>query len=46
MYRHIKKEGKNFQYAMFKYYEPLINLEQVPDTYNYTKLFALERQGR
>ena len=27
--------------AMFKYYEPLINQEQVPKTYNYTKLFGL-----
>ena len=26
---------------MFKYYEPLINLELVPETYNYTKLFGL-----
>ena len=29
------------QYAMFKYYKPLINNEQVPDTYNYTQLFGL-----
>ena len=26
---------------MFKYCEPLINLEQVPETYKYTKLFGL-----
>ena len=26
---------------MFKYYEPLINNEQLPDTYNYTQLFGL-----
>ena len=26
---------------MFRYNEPLINLEQIPETYNYTKLFGL-----
>ena len=37
MYRHITRAGDAFQYAMFNYYEPLVNPEQVPDTYNYTK---------
>ena len=41
MYKHITKASEKFQLAMFKYYEPLINLEQVPETYNYTKLFGL-----
>ena len=41
MYKHITKAGEQFQIAMFKYYEPLINLELVPETYNYTKLFGL-----
>ena len=41
MYKHITKAGDKFQKAMFKYYEPLVNLEQVPETYNYTKLFGL-----
>ena len=41
MYRHIKKAGTDFQFAMFKYYAPIVNLEQVPDTYNYTKLLGL-----
>ena len=29
MYKHINKAGEQFQIVMFKYYEPLINLEQV-----------------
>ena len=41
MYKHITRAGENFRIAMFKYYEPLINLELVPETYNYTKLFGL-----
>ena len=41
MYKHITKAGEKFQKAMFKYYEPLINNEQVPETYNYTKLFSV-----
>ena len=41
MYKHITRAGEKFQQAMFKYYEPLVNLEQVPETYNYTKLFGL-----
>ena len=41
MYKHITKAGEKFQKAMFKYYEPLVNNEQVPETYNYTKLFGL-----
>ena len=41
MYKHITKAGEQFQIAMFKYYKPLINLEQVPETYKYTKLFGL-----
>ena len=35
------KAGEKFQIAMFKYYEPLINQELVPETYNYTKLFEI-----
>ena len=41
MYKHITKAGEQFQLAMDKYYKPLVNLEQVPETYNYTKLFGL-----
>ena len=41
MYKHITKAGEQFQIAMFKYYEPLINQELVPETYNYTKQFGL-----
>ena len=41
MYKHITKAGENFQKAMFKYYEHLVNNEQVPETYNNTKLFGL-----
>ena len=41
MYKNITKAGGQFQIAMFKHYEPLINLELVPETYNYTKLFGL-----
>ena len=41
MYKHITKAGEKFQLAMFKYYKPLIYLEKVPETYNYTKLFGL-----
>ena len=41
MYKHITKAGGKFQIAMFKYYEQLVNNEQVPETYNYTKLFGL-----
>ena len=41
MYKHITKAGDKFQKAMFKYYDPLVNNEQVPETYNYTKLFGL-----
>ena len=41
MYKHITITREQFQIAMFKYYEPLINQEQVPETYNYTKLFGL-----
>ena len=37
MYKHIKKAGKYLQVAMYKYYKPLVNLELVPETYNYTK---------
>ena len=36
MYKHITKAGEKFKKAMFKYYEPLVNKEQVPETYNYT----------
>ena len=39
MYKVITKAGEQFEIAMFKYYEPLINQELVPETYNYTKLF-------
>ena len=41
MYKHITQAGEQFQLAMYKYYEPLVNLELVPETYNYTKLFGL-----
>ena len=41
MYKHITKAGEKFQLAMFKYYEPLINQELVPENYNHTKLFGL-----
>ena len=41
MYKHITKAGGKFPKTMFKYYEPLVNNEQVPETYNYTKLFGL-----
>ena len=41
MYKLLTKSGEQFQYAMFKYYKPLINNEQVPETYNYTKLLVI-----
>ena len=41
MYNYITKTVEKFELAMFKYYEPLINLEQVPENYNFTKLFGL-----
>ena len=37
MYKHITKAGEQFQIAMFKYYEPLINLELILETYNCKK---------
>ena len=40
MYKHITKAGEKFQKAMFKYYEPLVNSEQVPETYNYTNFLV------
>ena len=46
MYKHITKVGKHFHYAMYKYYKPLVNLDQILDTYNYMKLFCLwKRKG-
>ena len=33
--------GKAFQYTKFRYSRPLLNQEQVPETYNFTKLFSL-----
>ena len=44
MYKHITKAGEHFQIAMFKYYEPLINREQVPETYNYTIYLAYGKE--
>ena len=38
MYIHITKAGKAFQDAMFKYYEPLVNQEQI--------VWPLKRQGQ
>ena len=46
MYKHITKVGEHFQYTIYKYYEPLVNLEKVPETYNYTKLFGLWKRER
>ena len=38
----LKKQVKKAinKINMFKYYKPLVNQEQVPETYNYTKLFG------
>ena len=41
MYKHITKASEQFQIAMFKYYEPLINQECVPETSNYSKLYRV-----
>ena len=40
MYCQNNRAGEAFHYAMFKYYEPLVNKEQVQDAYNYTKFSA------
>ena len=44
-FQHIIKAGKDFQDAMFNYISDFIFHEMVPDTYDYTKLFAGRARG-
>ena len=45
MYKHIMQAAEQFQLAMYKYYEPLVNSELVPETYNYI-IWSLELERK